>query len=350
MYLLRRSALRALSTPSTCFITKPRSITTYTPASFKLRQQPWISSSFQRRFASDDATKTEGESASKKSSDESVTEAATESFSQTATEAPIAETSAAEVPAESSERVSSTEDQSTIASAIHSTKGNIQERAVDAFGAVAAATPFGNRPVFGQATPNPPNKTLYVGNLFFEVTEDQLQRVFSRFGRISKTTMVYDTRGLSRGFGYVTFEEQSDATAAMENLNQQVFEGRRMNVQYHKARIHESNRAFTSGAPPSKTLFIGNMSFEMSDKDLNDLFRDIRNVMDVRVAIDRRTGQPRGFAHADFVDIQSAEKAKEVLENKEIYGRRLRVDFSTHSNRTTQVRPDRNREGQGRPE
>jgi RNA recognition motif-containing protein len=70
------------------------------------------------------------------------------------------------------------------------------------------------------------------------------------------------------------------------------------------------------------------MSFEMSDKDLNDLFRDIRNVMDVRVAIDRRTGQPRGFAHADFIDVASATKAREVLMEKTIYGRQLRVDFS----------------------
>jgi nucleolin len=70
------------------------------------------------------------------------------------------------------------------------------------------------------------------------------------------------------------------------------------------------------------------MSFEMSDKDLNDLFRGIRNVIDVRVAIDRRTGQPRGFAHADFIDVASAERAKEQLSEKEIYGRRLRVDFA----------------------
>lgn len=73
------------------------------------------------------------------------------------------------------------------------------------------------------------------------------------------------------------------------------------------------------------------MSFEMSDKDLNDLFREVRNVIDVRVAIDRRTGQPRGFAHADFIDVDSAVKAKEFLKEKEIYGRRLRVDFSMSS-------------------
>lgn len=61
---------------------------------------------------------------------------------------------------------------------------------------------------------------------------------------------------------------------------------------------------------------------------LPDLFRQIRNVLDVRVAIDRRSGQPRGFAHADFIDVESAERAKEILEQKVIYGRNLRVDFS----------------------
>lgn len=80
--------------------------------------------------------------------------------------------------------------------------------------------------------------------------------------------------------------------------------------------------------PPSKTLFIGNMSFEMTDRDLNALFKGIRNVIDVRVAIDRRTGQPRGFAHADFVDVKSAQEAFKVLESKEVYGRMLRVDYS----------------------
>jgi nucleolin len=91
--------------------------------------------------------------------------------------------------------------------------------------------------------------------------------------------------------------------------------------------MNKSNPRETTNAP-SKTLFVGNLAFEMSDKDLNTLFRDIRNVVDVRVAIDRRTGQPRGFAHADFVDVESAEKAFEALQGKEAYGRALRLDYS----------------------
>jgi nucleolin len=127
------------------------------------------------------------------------------------------------------------------------------------------------------------------------------------------------------------------AAAAIEGLNQEIFQGRRLAVQFHRRREAVNLSKPRQPNEPSKTLFIGNMSFEMSDKDLNDLFREVRNVIDVRVAIDRRTGQPRGFAHADFIDVESAQKAREFLQEKEIYGRRLRVDFSADSRTTKQV-------------
>ena len=110
-----------------------------------------------------------------------------------------------------------------------------------------------------------------------------------------------------------------------------------MNVQWSSAPGgHKSRRNDSRDRPmstPTKTLFIGNMSFDMSDRDLNDLFRSIKNVIDVRVAIDRRTGQPRGFAHADFTDVESAANAVELLRNKEVCGRQLRVDFSMSTGR-----------------
>jgi nucleolin len=138
----------------------------------------------------------------------------------------------------------------------------------------------------------------------------------------------------------VEYDSIDSAAKAIESLNQQPFQGRRLAVQFHRRRDPINKpRGYNRDGPreanePSKTLFIGNMSFEMSDKDLNDLFREVRNVVDVRVAIDRRTGQPRGFAHCDLLDIESAKKAKEILEGKEVYGRRLRVDFSqSHPNK-----------------
>ena len=159
---------------------------------------------------------------------------------------------------------------------------------------------------------------------------------------------------LDSSFGYVEYKNVADAQAAVQNLDSQMFEGRDLVCQFHRAKENSKTRAPDGNYvpnPPSKTLFIGNMSFEMSDKDLNDLFRDIRNVMDVRVAIDRRTGQPRGFAHADFIDVASATRAKTMLADKVIYGRQLRVDFSksgtnAHRENRGENRRDNRREQQ----
>lgn len=155
-------------------------------------------------------------------------------------------------------------------------------------------------------------------------------------------------------FGYVDFETIAAATKAIETLNQQLFEGRRLAVQYaafnsrsmdnERTGFTRADRPVKALNPPSKTLFIGNMSFEMTDRDLNALFRGIKNVIDVRVAIDRRTGQPRGFAHADFIDVKSAMDALKVLENKETYGRKLRLDYSYGPSNAPRNLPDADRE------
>lgn len=150
-------------------------------------------------------------------------------------------------------------------------------------------------------------------------------------------------------FGYVDFETIAAATKAIESLNQQLFEGRRITVQYaayasrqldnERSGFNRTERENKPLNPPSKTLFIGNMSFEMTDRDLNALFKGIKNVIDVRVAIDRRTGQPRGFAHADFIDVKSAMEAIKLLETKETYGRKLRLDFSYGPNNSPKNQP-----------
>ena len=140
-------------------------------------------------------------------------------------------------------------------------------------------------------------------------------------------------------FGYVNFETVEAAQRAIDTYNMQNYQGRRLSVQFSiaggpKSRAYANNNVERPMNPPTKTLFIGNMSFDMSDRDLNNLFREIKNVIDVRVAIDRRTGQPRGFAHADFTDQASAERAMGELSGKVVCGRTLRVDFSVSTGRS----------------
>lgn len=69
---------------------------------------------------------------------------------------------------------------------------------VDALEAVADAASKPKRAP-RQGGDAPPNNVLYVGNLYYEVTADQIKRVFSRFGEIENVKIVFDNRGLSRG-------------------------------------------------------------------------------------------------------------------------------------------------------
>ncbi|RPB17487.1 RNA-binding domain-containing protein [Morchella conica CCBAS932] len=168
-----------------------------------------------------------------------------------------------------------------------------------------------------------PAKTVYVGNVQFDATPETLGEEFKRFGEVRGAKIIYDSRGLSKGFGYVEFAEVEQAAEAIDKMHNEMFMGRRLIVQYV---VKQASRIAAS--PESRTLFIGNLSFDVTDDDLNNLFKDIENCVDVRVAMDRATGEPRGFAHADFLDVESAVKAKEKLADAEVYGRRLRIDFS----------------------
>jgi RNA recognition motif-containing protein len=129
-------------------------------------------------------------------------------------------------------------------------------------------------------------------------------------------------------FGYVQFDTIDSAKRAIEAMHMRVFEGRRAVVQYAQNNIAH-HRALK---PASKTIYIGNLPFEMTDRDLNELFKDIVNVIDVRVSVDRRTGMFRGFAHAEFINVESARVGFEILSKKAPYGRKLRLDYS-HTNR-----------------
>ncbi|TPX21044.1 hypothetical protein DIZ76_014997 [Coccidioides immitis] len=205
--------------------------------------------------------------------------------------------------------------------------------------AKATETPVDSRsvgqPRFSIRRPKPdgyiaPKSTIYVGNLFFDVTAGDLKNEFSKCGPVEGVRLLYDYRGVSKGFGYVKFHDVETAEKAVALMHGQLFEGRHLAVNFARVELDKPmNHDPTK--PPTRTLYIGNIPFEMTDRDLNELFKDVDNIIDVRVAVDRRTGRARGFVHADFTDIESARKAFTLLSTKTPYGRPLRIDYS-HSN------------------
>ena len=83
---------------------------------------------------------------------------------------------------------------------------------------------------------------LYVGNLPYRITEDQLKETFEEFGRVSSCTIIKDkVTGQSKGFGFLEMPESSEAQAAIGSLNGRDLMGRKINV--NEARPRESRPA-----------------------------------------------------------------------------------------------------------
>jgi len=72
---------------------------------------------------------------------------------------------------------------------------------------------------------------IYVGNLSYATTENELQAEFEKFGAVSRATVVTDRdSGRSRGFGFVTMDQEDEARAAIEGMNSREFGGRVLTV------------------------------------------------------------------------------------------------------------------------
>jgi RNA recognition motif-containing protein len=75
------------------------------------------------------------------------------------------------------------------------------------------------------------NRKLYVGNLPYETTESDLQSHFAQAGAVESVTLMRDREtGRARGFAFVQMTNDSDAQAAITQLNDQPFGGRRLMV------------------------------------------------------------------------------------------------------------------------
>ncbi len=74
-------------------------------------------------------------------------------------------------------------------------------------------------------------KRLYVGNLGYTVTAEELQELFEQFGPVRSSQVMTDREtGRGRGFGFVEMLQDEDAEAAIQNIDGNEFLGRRLNV------------------------------------------------------------------------------------------------------------------------
>lgn len=92
--------------------------------------------------------------------------------------------------------------------------------------------------------------SIYVGNLSFEATEQDLQVLFQEFGKVTSVAIIKDKfTGRSRGFGFVEMANNAETQAAIAGLNGKEFKGRPLTVNEARPRDDNRNRG-QGGARP----------------------------------------------------------------------------------------------------
>ena len=84
---------------------------------------------------------------------------------------------------------------------------------------------------------------IYIGNMSFETTEDQLRQAFAGFGEVSTVKVIMDREsGQPKGFAFVEMPTATEANAAISGLNGQDMNGRALNVNQAKPKTDNGSR------------------------------------------------------------------------------------------------------------
>jgi RNA recognition motif-containing protein len=91
---------------------------------------------------------------------------------------------------------------------------------------------------------------VFVGNLSYDTTQDEIERLFSEAGQVTEVFLPFDrVTGRPRGFGFVEFAEEASATEAIEKFDSYQLHGRSLRVSQAEERQPRSPNYAGGGAP-----------------------------------------------------------------------------------------------------
>jgi cleavage stimulation factor subunit 2 len=86
-----------------------------------------------------------------------------------------------------------------------------------------------------------------------------------------------------------------------------------------------------SARGPSKFVFVGNIPWDVTEEVMAELFREPGPLVSFRLVVDKDTLKPRGYGFAEYFDLETAKSAVRNLNEIEVSGRKLRVNFADNN-------------------
>lgn len=155
---------------------------------------------------------------------------------------------------------------------------------------------------------------VFIGGVPRTVTDEEYSQYFRSFGEVTDCILMRDAEGVCRGFGFVTYKDQSSYDAVFQAELQ--LRGSRLDAR--KAVPMNEVRENKSGVK----VFVGGLVPEVDKPKLQEFFSQYGAIEDAIVMMDSTTGRSRGFGFVTFVDSSSVE---ELLVNPrfEFCGKRI---------------------------
>ena len=175
---------------------------------------------------------------------------------------------------------------------------------------------------------------VYVKNIDPDVTDDEFNALFEKFGIITSSSLARDEDGKGRGFGFVNYEDHEAANQATEELNDMEFHGKQLYVgraQKKHERAEELRKQYAQAKAEKLNkyqgvnLFVKNIADEVDDEALRERFSDYGTITSAKVMTDPETGKSKGFGFVCFSNPDEATKAVSEMNQQLFQGKPLYV-------------------------
>jgi polyadenylate-binding protein len=164
---------------------------------------------------------------------------------------------------------------------------------------------------------------VFIKNLDLAIDNKSLHDTFAAFGHILSCKVAQDENGNSKGYGFVHYETDEAAAAAIKHVNGMLLNEKKVYVGHHipkkdrQSKFEEMKANFTN-------VYVKNISTEVTDDEFRDLFEKYGSVTSSSLARDP-DGKSRGFGFVNFTTHEAAAQAVDELNGRDIHGQELYV-------------------------
>lgn len=175
----------------------------------------------------------------------------------------------------------------------------------------------------GTSVENQP-RTLYVGNLDPQVTEEFIATLFSQMGPLNGCKIIHEPG--NDPYCFVEYADHQSAANALSTYNKRKVLGRELKVNWATSPGASGPKQDTS---KHHHIFVGDLSPELETQQLRDAFAVFGEISDCRVVRDPQTLKSKGYGFVSFVKKADAESAIQTMNGQWLGSRAIRTNWAT---------------------